>query len=63
MMLRTVICVCGQRETEIEPNAGWKGWGQVMGIMDTEDNTRTNPYCCPKCMTEIKTLLDKLEAK
>ena len=46
MIERTIVCgVCGKRETEQAPEAGWPGWGALQGIVL---NGVPNPHLCPE---------------
>ncbi len=58
-MVRTVICgVCGKKHTEENPNVGWPGWGQLLGVAIDDD---VNPYLCPDHLANVADLMDGLK--
>lgn len=57
-ILKTIECdVCGDHQTELKPNAGWPGWGEIRGVAL---NNVANPNLCPVCLERVMEHLDQL---
>lgn len=60
MITRTVKCDilgCTSTATEKNHGEGWKGWGQLLGIVL---NGVQNPYLCPDHLPSVAEAADKL---
>ena len=57
-MLRTNKCdVCGKEETEKEYASGWKGWGQLHGVVDGQ-GAEGSLTLCPDDLRPVIELLE-----
>ena len=58
-ILRTIQCsICKETYTEPEPNAGWKGWGILSGIVLDGDE---NPCLCPAHLKHVANFVNEVK--
>jgi len=50
--------ICDEQATEPQPNAGWKGWGQLFGVVLDDDES---PCLCPKHLAMVADYIDEVK--